>query len=341
MSRAPGKLSIVCPAFDEEEVLPRFHAELVATLATLGDQEVEIIYVDDGSRDRTLEVIRALAAGDSRVRYVSLSRNFGVQAALTAGLEHALGDIVISMDSDLQHPPSLIPELLGKWCEGYEVVLTLRQVDDYMGPIKRITSRTFYQVMHWLGDIDVRAEASDYRLLSRKAVNGLLQLRETHRFLRGMVSWVGYPTTTVMFRVASRGAGVSKHNLRRLMNLAIDGLLSFSKIPLRLSLFLGIVFVVLGMGYGTLACLAGLAFGLSPLWPVHLGLTALFVVGGCVLGGLGVVGEYVGRVYEQVKGRPLYLVKESWPAEPGQAAEPRPGASDSYRAWPTKGASAA
>jgi polyisoprenyl-phosphate glycosyltransferase len=310
---SPGviKLSVVSPAFDEEAVLPRFHAELSRTLAELSPEyEVEVLYVDDGSRDQTLAVLRQLAAVDSRVRYVSLSRNFGVQAAMTAGLDHASGDVIVTMDSDLQHPPSLIPELLEKYRQGHDIVLTLRQQDDYMSPLKRITSRTFYRAMRWLGDIDLRAEVSDYRLLSRRAVDALRQLHETHRFLRGMVSWLGYPTATVVFQVASRGAGVSKHDMRRLMNLAVDGMLSFSKLPLRLAGMLGVIFIALGLSYGLVGCVLALFLGLSPLWPVHLLLSALGVVGGAVLGSLGVVGEYVGRVYEQVKGRPLYLVKE-------------------------------
>jgi dolichol-phosphate mannosyltransferase len=325
MSREVCKLSIVCPAFDEEEVLPRFHAELSAVLAGLAEYELEVIYVDDGSRDRTLEVLRGLAARDARVRYVSLSRNYGVQAAMTAGLEHAVGDAVITMDCDLQHPPQLIPALLARWQEGYDVVLTLRQEDQYMGPVKRFTSRAFYRVMRWLNDIEVRAEVSDYRLLSRKAVEGLLRLRETHRFLRGMISWVGFRTATVPFQVADRGAGVSKHGLGRLMNLAFDGLLSFSLVPLRLPFVLAGVCVLSGLVYGLVGSVGALLLGLSPLWPVHLGVVALLLVGGGILGGLGIVGEYVGRIYEQVKGRPLYLVQESVPpANPSATNHPSP-----------------
>jgi dolichol-phosphate mannosyltransferase len=171
--------------------------------------------------------------------------------------------------------------------------------------------------MRWLNDIEIRAEASDYRLLSRRAVEGLLRLRETHRFLRGMVSWLGFRSTTVVFQVANRGAGVSKHNLRRLMNLAIDGLLSFSRVPLRLPLLLSAVCLVVGLGYGLCSGVGAALLGLSPLWPIHLAVITLLLVGGCILGGLGIVGEYVGRIYEQVKGRPLYLVQESVP--PAQA----------------------
>jgi dolichol-phosphate mannosyltransferase len=315
---APVKLSVVCPAFNEEEVLPRFHAELCAVLGPLqGEYEVEVLYVDDGSRDGTLEVLRRLAATDGRVRYLSFSRNFGHQAALTAGLEHARGDVVVSMDSDLQHPPALLPVLLEKWREGHDLVLTLRQDDPRLSPFKRLSSRAFYRLLRWLSDTEVRAAASDFRLMSRKALDALLQLHETHRFLRGMVNWLGFPTATVPFMPASRAGGVSKYTLRRMLTLALDGMLSFSKVPLRLALLLGAMLFLLGRGEGAWALGAALftpaAAGTSVV------LSALFLVGGCVLGALGVLGEYVGRIYEQVKGRPHYLLKEVSP--PTVAAE--------------------
>ncbi len=315
---APVKLSVVCPAFNEEEVLPRFHAELCAVLAPLqGEYEAEILYVDDGSRDGTLGVLRELAAGDGRVRYLSFSRNFGHQAALTAGLEHARGNVIVSMDSDLQHPPALLPVLLAKWREGHDLVLTLRQDDPRLSPFKRLSSRAFYRLLRWLSDTEVRAAASDFRLMSRKALDALLQLHETHRFLRGMVNWLGFPTATVPFMPAGRAGGVSKYTLRRMLTLAVDGMLSFSKVPLRLALLLGALLFLLGLIEGTWA-LAGALFT-PPASGTGAVLTALFLVGGCVLGALGVLGEYVGRIYEQVKGRPHYLLKEASP--PAPAAE--------------------
>jgi dolichol-phosphate mannosyltransferase len=332
MSSNPCKLSVVCPAFEEQDVLPAFHAELSAVLARLGDDyEIEIIYVDDGSADQTLAVMRQLAALDGRVRYLSLSRNFGKESALTAGLEHAQGEAVITLDTDLQHPPALIPTLLERWRAGHDIVMTLRQDDPAMGRVKRVASHTFHRLMQWLSDGDVRSAASDYRLMSRRAVDGLLRLGETHRFLRGMVSWLGFRTTTVTFQVASRGGGVSKFTLRPLFRLAVDGMLSFSKLPLRLSLGLGLLLLVVGAGYTAYAVLVSL-LGAGPGWGYHALLISLYLLGGCILCSLGVVGEYVGRVYEQVKGRPLYLLKESSPlregavqAQPGAALRARPG----------------
>jgi glycosyltransferase involved in cell wall biosynthesis len=311
-------LSVVCPAYQEEEVLPHFHRELAAALASLeAEHMIEILYVDDGSRDGTLEVLRRIVAEDRRVRYLSLSRNFGHQAALTAGLEHARGDVVVTLDSDLQHPPELIPVLLEKWRQGFDVVLTIREDDPRLGWFKRGTSCWFYRVMGWLSDTDVRLAAADYRLMSRKAVDALLELRETHRFLRGMVQWLGFRVAEVRFQPALRRAGVSKYTFRRMANLACDGLLSFSRVPLRVPFFLGFACVAAGLLLATgnlaRAAMTGRGLGAGWVWVA----ASVQVVGGCILGALGMIGEYVGRIYEQVKGRPIYLLKEESPdAEP-------------------------
>ncbi|MGH7170135.1 MAG: glycosyltransferase family 2 protein [Gemmataceae bacterium] len=307
-----SKLSIICPAFEEEEVLPHFHAELCAALAPLeGEYDIEILYIDDGSRDGTLAFMRHLTATDRRIHYLSFSRNFGQQAALTAGMEHARGDVVITLDSDLQHPPSLIPALLEQWRDGHDVVLTFREDDPRLSQFKRLSSRAFNTVMHWLSDTPVSSAASDYRLLSRKAVDALLRLHEKHRFLRGMVNWLGFRTTTVAFHPSSRGAGATKYTLRRMLALAVDAMLSFSKLPLRLSMLLGALFLVLGAGHALLT-LGRALFG-EALSGYQVVLSALFLVGGSILCSLGIVGEYIGRIYEQVKGRPLYLLKEASP----------------------------
>jgi glycosyltransferase involved in cell wall biosynthesis len=314
---------VICPAYEEEAVLPRFHAELTAVLDALPPEyEAEVIYVDDGSEDGTLAVLRRLAAADRRIRYFSLSRNFGHQAAITAGLEHATGDAVITLDSDLQHPPALIPTLLEKWREGNDIVMTLREEDPDLGPVKRVTSRAFFEVMRWLSETEMRIAASDYRLMSRRSVDALLRFPEMHRFLRGMVHWLGFPTATVRFQVGSRGAGRSKFTFRRLFAFAIDALLSFSKVPLRLSFVLGMLFLAVGTlycGYESILALFGHGLGLEMV------IAVILVVGGCILASLGLVGEYVGRVYEQVKGRPLYLLKEQWPDRAAQtgAVDPR------------------
>jgi dolichol-phosphate mannosyltransferase len=306
------KLSIVCPAFEEEEVLPHFHAELCAALAPLdAEYDTEIIYIDDGSRDGTLDYLRHLAATDPRIRYLSFSRNFGQQAALTAGMEHARGDVVITLDSDLQHPPNLIPALLEQWRKGHDIVLTFREDDPRLSWFKRLSSRAFNMVMRGLSDTPVSSAASDYRLLSRKAVESLLRLHEKHRFLRGMVNWLGFRTTTVAFHPASRGAGVTKYTLRRMTALAVDAMLSFSKLPLRLAFFLGAFLAICGAGHAMILLTAALLGG--DVGGYQVVLAVLLLIGGAILCSLGIVGEYVGRIYEQVKARPLYLLKEASP----------------------------
>lgn len=322
-------VSVVCPAFEEEEVLPLFHRELADVLARLeGDYRFEIIYVDDGSRDRTLDVVKQLARLDPRVGYLSLSRNFGHQAALTAGLEYARGDLVLSMDCDLQHPPAVVPLLLARWREGFDVVLTVRAEDRRLGFFKRATSNAFYRLLALLSDTDVRLAASDFRLLSRPALDALLRLRERHRFLRGLVQWLGFRTAEVPFTPNERRAGRSKYTLGRMLCLAGDGLCSFSRVPLRLTAYLGVLFLVLALGHAGWLAWQFLA-GVEPAsFVTHYLLFVTHLLGGCVLCGLGLLGEYVGRIYEEVQARPLYVLKEELPARgdrPGPAERPTPG----------------
>jgi glycosyltransferase involved in cell wall biosynthesis len=306
-ARAP-LVSVVCPAFQEEAVLPAFHERLSAALAAIPDCRFEVLYIDDGSADGTLAAMRKLASEDGRVRYLSLSRNFGKEAAMAAGLEHAAGDAVVILDTDLQHPPELIGELVARWRQGSDVVLTRRKEEARPGLYRRLVVGTFNRLMRWLTDTEDQP-TSDYQLLSRRAVESLKQLTETHRFLRGLVGWLGYPSCVVEFEVAKRAAGHTKFTLSRLFNLASDGVLSFSRAPLRMVLSLGACLFTGGLLYGLFLlvwlCLCD--------WPSGLGVlvTAQVTLAGLVLGGMGVVGEYVGRIYEQVKRRPLYLLKES------------------------------
>jgi polyisoprenyl-phosphate glycosyltransferase len=324
MSIPVCKISIVCPAFDEDEVLPCFHAELCAVLGKLGPgYEAEILYVDDGSRDQTLPLLRRLALADPRVRYLSLSRNFGNQAAITAGLEHARGDVVITLDSDLQHPPALIPQLLARWREGYEIVLSLRAEEPSLTWWRRTLSAGFYKMMDLFSDTSMQASASDYRLMTRKVVVALLRLQETHRFLRGLVSWLGFPTATVSFTPPERGGGRSKFTLRRLVSFAFDAMLSFSRLPVRLPLFAGLGSALLALVLACGALVRQLVMRAPTDWGwLTLELT-LLLLGSALLISVGLLGEYMGRTYEQVKGRPLYLLKETNP-EPVAAMLPGP-----------------
>jgi glycosyltransferase involved in cell wall biosynthesis len=319
-------LSVVCPAYNEENVLPLFHGQLCSVLEQLpAEYRVEIIYVDDGSRDRTLEILRGLAAGDPRVRFLSFSRNFGHQVALTAGLEAARGDAVVSLDSDLQHPPALIPILLEHWRAGKEVVVTIR--DDSQSPrwMERWLSQGFYRLMGYLSETEIRPAAADFRLMSRAAVDALLRMSDRHPFLRGMVQWLGFPSAEVHYVPARRGAGHSKYTFRRKLRFALDGLFSFSRAPLRLPLALGVG--ALAVGFAALAWTLLHSFGgrsdggLSSTFLFG----SLYLLGAGILGALAVVGEYVGRIYDQVRARPLYVVKaESRPPQTEARALPDP-----------------
>lgn len=302
-------VSIVCPAYQEQEVLPILHHQLSGVLKRLQERfRFEIIYVDDGSSDRTLEILKSIAQADASVSYLSLSRNFGHQAALTAGLEHARGDAIISLDADLQHPPQLVEELLNHWQKGYDVVITIRQDDKRLSLFKRYTSRAFYATMHLISDTDIRIAASDFRLLSRKAAQALLRLKEQHRFVRGMVQWLGFRVKECPFQPDERRAGQSKYTLRRMLGLAADGLFSFSRAPLRVPIFLGVGFCGVAFLHALLAVAWWWQGSDVAVWhylamSVDLGI-------GCLLGSVGILGEYLGRVHEQVKERPLYLLKE-------------------------------
>jgi dolichol-phosphate mannosyltransferase len=309
---ASGLISIVCPAYQEEVVLPLFHDVLVKAIQPLArDFDLEILYIDDGSRDGTLGVIRELAAADPRVRYLSLSRNFGHQAALTAGLEHARGDAIVSLDTDLQHPPALIPELVSHWRNGFDVVLTIRADDRRLSWFKRTTSRLFYRILGWCSRLDVRPSASDFRLLSRPALDALLGLRESHRYLRGMVQWLGFRVAEVPFRPDARKAGVSKYTLRRMVRFAMDGLLSFSPVPARAAAVGGVALTGISwaVSFAAVLALAPLAESTTKLTLILL--SALHLLAGGLFAATGVVGEYLFRIYDQSKNRPVYVLKEA------------------------------
>jgi len=304
-------LSVVAPAFNEEAVLPHFHEQLTRVLVTLADEfDIEIVYVDDGSDDATPAILARLACDDSRVRYLRLSRNFGHQTALTAGLEHARGDVIVSMDSDLQHPPAVIRELIRQWREGHDVVITLRRDHRSLGGFKKLTSRVFYWAMRWCSGMDVRPAAADFRLLSRRALDVLLRMPERHRFLRGMVHWLGFPTAEVPFTAPPRFAGRSKFTVVRMIRLARDGLLSFSRVPLHAALLLA--GAMLGVSFlGTTTAWLLCAPSDATRWLLLALIAGIHLAGAGMWVALVAFSEYLARVHEQVLGRPLYVVRET------------------------------
>lgn len=304
-------ISIVAPAFREEVVLPSFYEELAGVFRTLSNlYDWEIIFVDDGSTDRTLDVLKELRSKDRHVKWLSLSRNFGHQAALTAGLEHAKGDAVITMDSDLQHPVVILKEFLEKWEEGFEIVCGVRKRDFNQDVFKRFTSVVFYRLINLMSKVSIRVDAPDFRLMSRKALNAFLRFGEGQRFLRGMVSWMGFRTCEVEFRTDSRRAGATKYSLRRMVSFALEGLTSFSSIPLRISALVGVLICFSSFLY---ACRIFYIWLVRPE-TLQKGWASLLIsihfLCGMILIFMGIVGEYIGRIYQEVKKRPIYLVED-------------------------------
>jgi dolichol-phosphate mannosyltransferase len=312
-------ISVVIPVLNEAECLPRLYEELTRVCDPL-PYRFEFLFVDDGSTDATPAALAAARRRDGRVLYLSLSRNFGHQAALTAGLAHAAGDAVIMMDGDLQHPPALIPELLARFEDGYDVVNTLRQETAAVSPAKRLYSRLFYRLFNWAASVHIEPGGADFRLLSRAAVDALNGLPEVHRFLRGLVPWIGYRQTAVTFRAPDRWAGRPKYTFWRSLKLAVEGITSFSFYPLRKLAVFGSLVALASFLYGAYALYMHLfARSTVPGWTSLL-VTVLFM-GGCHLLAAGVLGEYLGRVVEQVKNRPVYLVRAAGGVRP--AAAPR------------------
>lgn len=303
-------VSIVCPAYREEEVLPLFHKVLCEVLDTLPDYDFEVLYVDDGSKDETLAVMKRLAA-DPRVCYLALSRNFGKEAALACGVEHARGDAVITLDTDLQHPPRNIPDLLARWKDGADLVLTIRQEDRRLSWFKRNSSKLFYRVLHSCSSVDVRNSTTDFRLMSRPVVDALVQLRESHRYTPGLVQWLGFKTVEMSFVPDERPAGTTKYHMWNLMKLALDALYSFSPAPARLAMTGGLAVTGISWFVAMIAVLLWVGFGDAAGRLGAIALTAVHLLAAAGWVAVGMLGEYAYRIYEQSKARPVFLVKES------------------------------
>jgi glycosyltransferase involved in cell wall biosynthesis len=315
-------VGVVCPVFQEEEVITLFHERLTKVLKTLGDRYVfQILYVVDPAPDRTEEILAALSTADATVGVLVMSRRFGHQVALLAGVDHCDADAVITLDTDLQHPPEVIPQLLSRFEEGFDVVQTLRGDSSGRSWFERVTSVWFYSLLARSSAIDLEPGAADYRLLSRRVADIFRrQIREQNQFLRGMVRWVGFRVAYVTFECESRARGRSKYGVVRLLNFAIQGIFSFSKIPLRLATFVGAAAALLGFVYGVFVLVTYfLGPPIVPGWTSLLALISL--LGGVQLIFMGVIGEYIGLIFDEVKSRPLYLIDRAY----GHAAC-RPGA---------------
>jgi dolichol-phosphate mannosyltransferase len=302
--RSLGLLSVVAPVCNEEATIQEFYARVRAALEGIN---FELVLVDDGSTDGSPAALDLLAAEDPRVRVVCLSRNFGHQTALTAGLDHASGDAVVMLDADLQDPPELIPRMLDHWLSGTDVVYAVREQREGESRFKLATARWFYRLFDTLAQVELQHNSGDYRLLDRRALDALLSMRERNRFLRGMTVWVGYTQAAVPYRRDPRYAGKTKYTLTKMLRFSLDAIVSFSDRPLQLATLLG--FLISTLAFVAIPVVIVLRIAGSYLPGFGSITIAVLLLGGIQLIAIGIIGEYVGRIYDEVKGRPLYLVR--------------------------------
>jgi glycosyltransferase involved in cell wall biosynthesis len=302
-------ISVVAPVFNEIESLEAFYQRVCQVMQSSGESW-ELVLVDDGSHDGSTELIRRLATEDPHVRPVIFARNFGHQIAVTAGLDYSRGQAVVIIDADLQDPPEVILELLGKWREGYQVVYAVRAEREGETLFKKATAALFYRLIYRITDVKIPLDTGDFRLLDRKVVDVMRQMRERHRFLRGMSAWVGFKQIGVPYRRAARFAGVTKYPFRKMLRLALNAITGFSYFPLQLATYLG--FISAGLSILAIPVVAVLRLaGSRAFFGQATTLIAVLFLGGVQLISLGILGEYVGRVYDEVKGRPLYVTSET------------------------------
>ena len=308
-------LSAVIPFLNEEECIPALIAELDESLNKLGIP-FEVVLVDDGSRDRSVAVAKTELKKRPQITasVICLSRNFGKEAALTAGLEAANGDVIVPLDADLQDPPTIIPEMLEHWKQGYDVVYAVRRQRAGESKTKRFTAYGFYRLMGRLSKTEIPADTGDFRLMDRCVVEALLKLPERSRFMKGLFAWVGFQQTAVYYDRDPRKLGQTNWNYWKLWNFAIDGVTSFSRMPLQVWSYAGLAIALIALGYGSWMVLRTLLFGIDLPGYASL-MTAVLFLGGIQLIGMGVLGEYLGRIFEEVKQRPLYLVRTNWRQE--------------------------
>ena len=303
------KVTILIPCYNEENSLSLLYERLKKMIAVLPDYQFHILLVNDGSTDNTLNIMKNLRVKDKSVSYLSLSRNFGKENAMLAGLDYAEGDAVILIDADLQDPPELIPRMIEEWEKGYDDVYARRRSRAGETWFKRMTAHWYYRILRKLADIDIPADVGDFRLLDRQAVDALCSLREKQRYTKGLFSWIGYNKKELLFDRDARAAGNSKMNLHKLVGLAVDGITSFSVAPLRLASILGIVISSIAFIYLTIVIVKTLLYG-DPVAGYPSMISVILFMGGIQLVVLGIIGEYVGRIFYEAKRRPDYLISE-------------------------------
>lgn len=307
MASPENVISIVVPVFNEQDNIDNFYQEVVNAMEPLA-YSYELIFIDDGSSDATPFILERLVNADKRVRALIMARNFGHQVALTCGLDHAKGDAVITMDGDMQHPPEMLPQLLAKWEEGFQVVQTVRVNTEGVSWFKSFTSGMFYKLMNAMSNVQVTEGGSDFRLLDKQVVDSFRRFRERARFIRGMISAIGYRQTKIEFVAPKRFAGQSKFSLKRMLHFALDGITAYSKTPLRFAFYIG-----LALGFSSIVLTGHVVYirlftdEAVPGWATIT--ASILLLGGLQLAGIGIIGEYVGRIFEEVKQRPLYWLQ--------------------------------
>lgn len=303
-------ISVVVPCFNEEEVFEASLQRLLAVLNSMPSYDYELIFVNDGSKDKTSELIEAAAAKYPKVKGLSFSRNFGHQIAITAGLDKCKGDAAVVIDADLQDPPELIPKMIEMWEKGYDVVYGRRNIRDGESWFKLFTAKWFYRIINKLSDIDIPLDTGDFRLMDRKALDEFLKMRELYRFVRGMVSWVGFNQTYILYDRDPRFAGETKYPLKRMIRLATDAIMSFSTVPLRIATIMGFAASAVA-AIGVVFVIINRIFTTNWVEGWTLLMLTVLLMGGMILSVLGIIGGYIGRIYGEAKNRPLYIIKKS------------------------------
>lgn len=304
------KVTVLVPAYNEQASLPLLYSEMSGLMESLDQYDWQLLFVDDGSTDNTLEIIKQMYRQDKRVNYISLSRNFGKENAMLAGLDHTCGDCVIILDADLQDPPSLIPEMLQEWENGYQDVYAKRDTRGRESAFRRKMSLLYYRLLAKISNIEILQNVGDFRLLDRQCIDALCQMRESQRYTKGLFCWIGFRKKEIIYKKHDRTQGKSSWNLLKLMNLALDGITSFSIVPLRISSILGLLSSLAAIVYMLYFFIKTLLFG-----DVVQGFPTLIIVilflGGMQLFSLGIIGEYLGRIFNESKHRPVYVIAES------------------------------
>jgi len=306
-------LSVIVPVFNEQEGLKEFYKQLSQALRSL-QMEKEIVFINDGSKDESLNILYALKEKHPEISIIDFTRNFGKEIAMSAGIDYSKGDVIVIIDADLQHPPELILDFIKYWQEGYDIVYGLRQTRDGESWVKKTTAHYFYRVMNKIGEVNILEGAGDFRLLSRRAADSLKQLREQHRFMKGLFSWVGYSQKAVKHKQNPRYAGKTKWNYWKLWNFALEGITSFTILPLKIASYFGLLTSFWAFVYVVYVIIKTIIYG-DPVQGFPSLMVVILFLGGIQLMTLGVIGEYVGRIFNETKNRPLYLLKDYVPSD--------------------------